>query len=344
MKHFGFPSIEQYRNAVKIIRGNCDYHQVPYPILKFRGTVKLHGTNAGVVMDLATNEIWAQSREHVITPTKDNEGFAMFVLTKNPVFIKMFDEAKKLATEGATHIAIFGEWCGKGIMKGVAINQLDKMFVVFGVRVITDDGGEVPKLSWFTPAQIKEVFDWTNPQTSRIFNIGDFKTFEVMIDFSKPEEAQNILADITKGVEDECPVGAAFEVSGVGEGVVWKPVEQSIFGINLTEIIFKVKGAKHSDTKTKQLVEVDLEKVSDTRAFAEATVTDHRLDKMLAKLQENGIEVDVKNTGEFLKLVAADIVKEETDRLTESGFSWKDVAGPVNAIAKQWWMTKARNF
>lgn len=350
MKHFGFPSIEQFRHAVKTIRDRCEYHGIPRPVIRFKGTVKLHGTNAGVVQDLRTGEIWAQSREQLITPQNDNAGFAQFVAANGIHFQSLFKVAQDLCgtlegIEGRTHLAIFGEWCGQGIMKGVAIAQVPKRFVIFGVRVITDhEEHDKVKMKWFTPEMITEMYNrWLPENPPPIFQIHAFKTFTVDIDFERPELAQNELTQITTEVERECPVGLAFGVSGVGEGVVWK-VDGPCVVPNAEDIIFKVKGEKHSDTKVKKLVEVDVEKVENARAFAAATVTEHRMEKMLEKLKEQGLEVDVKNTGAFLKLVGQDVIKEELDRLTASGLEWKDVASHVNTVAKTWWMAQANKF
>ena len=338
MKHFGFPSIEQYRSAVKTVRDRCEYHGLPLPTVTFKGTVKLHGTNAGVVKDLATGEIWAQSREQLITPESDNAGFARFVADNGIAFQTLFKTAQVLCQTGdepsePTHLAIFGEWCGKGIMKGVAINQLEKRFVVFGVRVIKD--GEEQELRWLSPELQQQIV--ASVENDRIFCIHNFPTWTLEIDFTKPELAQNELVRITTEVEAECPVGKAFGVSGIGEGVVWK-VHGKTDLPRADELIFKVKGEKHSDTKVKTVAEVDVEKVANARAYADAVITDHRLEKMVEKLKEQGVPIDIKNTGAFLKLVGQDVIKEETDRLEASGLEWKDVASAVNAAAKQWWM------
>lgn len=222
MKHFSFPSIEQFRSAVKTVRDNCDYHGRPLPTITFEGTVKLHGTNAGVVKDLSTGEIWAQSREQLITPGSDNAGFAQFVAVNGNTFQTLFDAAQDQCGLGAdqlvpTHLAIFGEWCGKGIMKGVAINQLEKRFVVFGIRVIADS--DEPKMYWLSSDQMRTVVASVN--NDKIFCIVNFKTWTLDIDFAKPELAQNELVQITNDVEAECPVGKAFIASEVNGCEVW---------------------------------------------------------------------------------------------------------------------------
>ena len=41
--------------------------------------------------------------------------------------------------KGYDYVTVFGEWCGKGIQKGVAINQLEKMFIIFELKLSYDD-------------------------------------------------------------------------------------------------------------------------------------------------------------------------------------------------------------
>ena len=79
-KMIKFPSIEQFRAIVSNVNrhfnfigldenGDAIYDQtLPKPVIKFKGTVKLHGTNAGVSFN-NIGGLWAQSRENIITPT-----------------------------------------------------------------------------------------------------------------------------------------------------------------------------------------------------------------------------------------------------------------------------------
>ena len=64
--HFKFPKIGRLSDIAYNFRGQK---------VTFYGTVKLHGTNASVVVDHEGN-FYCQSRNRVITPENDNYGFA----------------------------------------------------------------------------------------------------------------------------------------------------------------------------------------------------------------------------------------------------------------------------
>ena len=349
MQLIKFPSIDQFRTVVKHVRDRAQWHKVPLPKLKFNGSVKLHGTNAAIVRDVSTGEIWTQSREQIITPEKDNAGFAKFVDSKDCINL-LFNIAAGVygfhKLNPGDQIAIYGEWCGSGIMKGVAITQLSKRFVIFGIRVWRGEESSI----WFTPEQLIDVIDGFGREASeeeQIFCIQKYQTWEVEIDFSQPEQIQNYLGELTKGVEACCPFGKAFGVEGVGEGIVWRCIGDWLVDsadgtsakIQCNDLIFKVKGAKHSDTKVTKLAEVDIEKVNSIKELASNVTTDHRLEKMVQLMREDNVAIEAQSIPIFLKLVGQDVQKEEGDRLDASGFTRKEIMHVVNANARQWFLT-----
>jgi hypothetical protein len=352
--HVPFPSIEQFRTVVKKVRDRAKFHGVPLPKLTFHGTVKLHGTNAAVVENVDERGVlWAQSRSNVITVESDNAGFARFVSEKLPNFQTLIGAAKAsgavaggFAMPSGSRIAVYGEWCGQGIQKGVAITQLPKMFVVFAIRVKPpiEDGidGDVSSY-WLTPAEIYAVmaaYFSLYPRSDAIRSVAEFPTWTMEIDFANPEMVQNALGEITQEVEKECPVGKALGVSGVGEGVVWRAVSAPpVEGFRVSDLVFKVKGEKHSETKVRTLAAVDVERLASIQLFVGSVLTNHRLEKMIDKLREQNLEADIKSTGAFLKLVGSDVLAEEGDTIEASGFERKDVMPAVNAAARQWYMS-----
>ena len=121
-------------------------------------------------------------------------------------------------------IAVYGEWCGQGIQKGVAISELPKMFVVFGLKAINAEG----EGQWL---DLVMYDDFTRPE-QRIFNIMDFEHWVISIDFEKPEVFQNKMVKITEAVETEARLEQGldnlvreqllpFEMSSMGNFIRW---------------------------------------------------------------------------------------------------------------------------
>lgn len=309
-----FPSIEQFRNVIRDVRTNHDYqgkdeqdspiylHSSPYPILDFIGTVKLHGTNAAIVK--YKDRIEFQSRERVLSLASDNAGFMLNMAGKELDFL--FDKL-----EFEDHIAVYGEWCGQGIQAGVSISQVPKMFVIFAWKI----DGEWTNIQRFDPEQ-------------SIYDIAAFPTFHIEIDFNSPESVQNRLIELTEIVEKECPVGKHFGVSGIGEGIVWATLDR--------RYIFKVKGEKHSSSKVKTLAEVDVELIASLNEFVDYALTESRLQQGLVKLREMGKEVSQKSTGDYLRWIVGDIMKEEEDTIVKNGFDPKKLNPIISNKARQW--------
>jgi RNA ligase len=235
-----FPSIEQYRNVVHNVTSRARYvgkdangdpvydQNRTLPTLKFQGTVKLHGTNAGIACD-AHGNVWCQSRENIITPQADNAGFAMFVHKYQLYFDSLFAEARNVKVLGDNHtMLIFGEWCGAGIQKKVALTQFPKMFVVFGVARVDGQGEK----EWFTGDEIRIMFDRAEDQTgyglTNLYHTYQFPTYEIEIDFNRPHEAQNRLVELTIAVEQECPVARQLGASAEKGNVITQTEDGTI--------------------------------------------------------------------------------------------------------------------
>lgn len=333
-----FPSIEQFRNVIHHVKASHRYagkdeagepiydHTLELPTLKFQGTVKLHGTNAAVVYDFVSQELSYQSRERVLSLTQDNAGFMLAQMKYEKEWLAFFDS---MYDPGVSKIAIYGEWCGQGIQKGVAISTLPKMFVIFAVKFVDKAGAEV----WAAPLDPGET-EYTNIPGVR--DIEEFPMWELDIDFAHPELAQNHMIEITEAVENECPVGKAFGVSGVGEGVVWTCITPGWEGLR-----FKVKGEKHSASKVKTLAAVDVEAIQALKDFVDATVTEQRLEQGVDNLVREQLKpLDMTSMGDFIRWVYNDVVKEETDTIVASGFDPKKLGGPIANKARPWFIKR----
>jgi len=348
-KFLEWPSIEQFRHVVKEVRMRAQYvgkdeegnvivnRDASMPKIKFTGTVKIHGTNAGIGFNPKTGEIWAQSRSQVLGSGNTNFGFWNYV-EENKEALKeiFFDQLIFADAADIESVYFFGEWCGPNVQKGVAVSYLpNKIFVLFGIRIKYCDGRvrNVP-IEYLEECLIFDdelIYD----NSINFYNIFQFGKYEVEIDFSNPEAVQNELVRLTEEVEANCPVGKFFGVTEntVGEGIVW--VSEEDHGGH----VFKVKGEKHSVSKVKTLAAVDVEKVKSIEEFVENTVTENRLRQGLEVLRREGIIADMKATGHFVKWISSDIAREEADTLEASGLTMKDVGSLLSTRARKWFHT-----
>jgi len=99
-------------------------------------TEKIDGTNAAIVIE--GENIFAQSRNRIITPEDDNFGFATWVAANKDSLITALGDGRH-----------FGEWFGSGIQRRYNMNC--KMFALFNTTrwagaVMPDGVTTVPEL------------------------------------------------------------------------------------------------------------------------------------------------------------------------------------------------------
>lgn len=335
-KHISYPSTEQFRHAVStVIRqstfkgldddGEPIYDELaPKPILTARGTVKLHGTNAGISFN-DTDGIYTQSRNNSfgLDAGASHMGFTFFVKTKKQMFENLFNAIQdKYEIDTSDHtISVYGEWAGQGIQQSVAISELPKSFYMFGAKISKPSDPEFTNY-WVDISEYRFEAD-------NAFNINEFPTYEVEIDFNNPHIAQNKFVEIVEEVENECPVAKQLGVSGIGEGVVW------VFEYNGVNHRFKTKGDKHAGkSKVKTVRKVDTEKVNKVSEVADKVTPIWRLNQMFNEVTDQGKDINRKHLGKYIKSVMDDVLKEDFDILDEAKLGPKDVSKKVSEIAK----------
>lgn len=208
MKHYSFPKIRQYHQVLRDLKlqlsyvgkddeGNPIYKEPDtWPTFTFEGRVKLHGTNAAIVFS-PDGSFYCQSRENIINEISDNAGFAHWA---NKEGKNIWQQIKQFfGRDCIKHVVCFGEWCGGSIQKGVALNELDKRFVVFGLKTIFDDDSSY----WLDPSAIKD-------HSINIFNIFDYPKYQIEVDLNRPDKAIEKMVELTTAVGDECPFAKAF--------------------------------------------------------------------------------------------------------------------------------------
>lgn len=347
-KFTSFSKIGQFRGIIDDVKHHTQYvgmnedgtmnmnRNAEMPTITFKGTVKLHGTNAGVVSN-SEGEIWYQSRSNIITPQNDNAGFAFFADANKEVFKGFIDDIRSKTGLVNETIAIFGEWCGGSIQKGVAISGLEKMFVIFAVKVVTsisDDDDRTSSNYYLTD----DIWCGYNSPKNKIYNINDFESFYVDIDFNNLEVARNNLIEVMSKIEKECPVGKAFgrelgKDNTTGEGNVWVGWWKG------NRYVFKVKGEDHSATKVKTLVPVDMEKLNSIKEFVEYSVTENRLNQAIEQVFTSKSETpSISKTGDFLRWIINDIIAEESDTMIGNGLEPKEVNKHISDVSRKWFI------
>ena len=172
----------------------------------------------------------------------------------------------------------------------------------------------------------------------RIFNIMDYKTWEIDIDFARPDIAQAQMVKWVEEVGAQCPVGKAFGAEGYGEGIVWIPIED---GWRTSKLMFKTKDERHATSKVKTLAAVDVEAMNTLHEFVDASVTENRLEQGLQNLVREQLKpFDMTSMGDFIRWVFNDVVREEADTIVASGLDPKKLGGPIANKARPWYINK----
>lgn len=320
-----FTSIEAIHQVIKTVQKTM----ASPPEVQYRGTIKLHGTNAGVAC--SSEGLVPQSRSREITVKDDNMGFALFVSGESQT--KAIREIE--ATIRARHnlapnetLYLYGEWCGPGIMKGTALNQLPtRQWVLFQARVVS--GARDEYLDALFPFEDKHA-------EAQIYSIQDVLTWTLTIHFgdrSSQQAALDQATALTETVETQCPWGTKFGAEGIGEGIVWTPLHEHW---GLTDLFFKTKGEKHKKVKSsRERPSIDPEVLQSITEFVEFAVTEGRLEQGLDVLKEQGHGIEMRSMGHFLKWVAADVSRECAAELEASTLQWTQVQGAVQVKARE---------
>jgi hypothetical protein len=335
----GYPSTGQLRTVIQNVKnvltfdgldenGNVKRKTDVDLRVEYQGTYKGHGTNASIVQ-FEDGHINFQSKNRVLALGEDNNGFMARFSRDMAMIDDLFEYATELAKRAGIPIEypieIAGEYMGEGIQKGVAVSEITPIFAIFGVAFGIDQSG----LKWVP----QDTMKFLRHHEANIYNILDFGSETITIDFNRPELSQNDLIERTSVVETECPIGRYFDVIGVGEGIVWKPTDPKL--VRDSGLWFKVKGEKHSVTKVKTLAAIDVVKVANIDKFVEYAVTENRLRQGLGEVFPDG-KLDQKRIGDFIRWVNTDVIKEELDTIDANGLTMKDVGGSISRKAKEW--------
>jgi hypothetical protein len=323
-QHVSWGSIELLHNVVRTLTHLNELGRA-FPVVEYRAKVKLHGSNCAVqVTEGGEDGIVTQSRTSLLTPEADYKGFATWSQAHATYFAQL-----------PRGIVVFGEWCGPGVEKGMAISQVKrKVFAVFAVQV----GDRIV----YEPDEVRALVPAAGAPED--LHVLPWEGAAISIDYGARAALDAVAAELNDRVavvEREDPwVARVFGISGLGEGLVFYPVRvdggaPEVDPVNLAQLMFKAKGEKHRTAGTRTAVQVDASVVASVDDFVALMVTEARLQQGLAAVGGR----DPKLTGKFLAWIAADVRKESVAELEASGLTWAQVDKPIQVRARAWFLS-----
>lgn len=303
---------------------------------------KIHGAHVDLVMtynpkDYNDKSFHIQSRNNIIDMNSNMYGAVSFITDRQTTIHKFFEIIVNavIATGEPHKIVIACEFAGSNIQTNVAFTQVAKCLVILGVQVDKE---------WMPPQQWS-CFHLQSEQ-ERIYSVMDARIprYDFTLKMNDTGVAQNHLAVLVDEVEAQCPFAFnIFGVQGIGEGLVFhvKGYESD------PEMYFKVKGAKHQETKVKTLKPLspeNLEKLKRLDVFVDSIVTPQRLHQGLDYMYEQQWAMnDIKNIGHYIRWVIDDVNKECSDDMKDFNMDTKKVQQKVAQRAKTHFLIIAKH-
>jgi hypothetical protein len=292
-----FPHIGRLPHLARELR----YFPALPEVLTFEGTVKTHGTNTAVVQMGPDEPIFVQSRTRFITPETDNIGAAAFIMGHQPTFQAILGKVRaahprvsvKLSVnaDGSVSMAmqqdvvLFGEFCGKGVQKGVGVSLQNTFLVLYDVVV----GGQ----------RCPHLLDGL-PYGDRIFNVNAFGRYVIQV---RKDDLDDTESDaLAEAVGRDCPVARALGTPGAGEGIVWRCADAP----RATRLWFKSKAPPFCIAQKQVRQKANPSIAEAAAAFAKAFATPARMRQGL-----DTVGYDKASMGAFIMWVVDDVMREE---------------------------------
>lgn len=166
-----------------------------------------------------------------------------------------------------------------------------------------------------------------------IYHVMRGGVWHIDLDLEQPDGTEEELEGLVAAVERECPFAKTFGIKGTGEGIVWKVADSLRF--QGSRYWCKTKGEKHAVSHTNK-VDERLEDKEKLAAFADAVVTESRLEQGWQYLEELGASKDVTSIGVFVRWLVADCIKEEREEIKEKGVDEKKLRGAIAGKGSVW--------
>ncbi|PVH78465.1 hypothetical protein DL98DRAFT_354271, partial [Cadophora sp. DSE1049] len=309
-------------------------------LIRFIGTVKLHGQHADIVIN-PNNTIRLQSRNKpVLDESHDIMGFAktMFTLENNLLQLKQKIEGRWLELNrngklSETHpLVIAGEWVGPGIQKNVALDDLPrKYFVITSISLNN---------FWLDDQLYADIED----EDAGIVHVARGGLFSEELDVTDLESCQERMMAVALEVEKTCPFSKSFGIMGRGEGIVWKATQPLCKDPRMW---VKTKGPDFAVTRTadlpKPMAKANTTALGDdtierTRQFAYATTTEPRLQQIWQVMKlEYAMPMDKSSKKKFIQYVSDDILREEKQRVKACKVDEQYLMKCIRWMAELWY-------
>jgi len=313
-------SIGKFNSVIKDLRKS--YNKKDYPLINMIGSVKIHGTNIGINYNFETKEVKIINKTSEIYT--DSYGFFNWFNKNKSEILNIIENNFNYSKS----VTIFGEWAGNGIQKDVGISEFKKAFYIFGIKK--------DNLNWIEPNILKKI-NIINKDIG-IFNIWNFKTFNIKLDINDLIQANNQLKKITEIVEENDPIVTELSkiynkkvLNRIGEGIVWWYKDNNKY-LNF----FKVKGDKHSKAKLYKFSRTDKEIENKKKDLAELITPAWRLNQAVN-------EVTKFEVNELLKWVFSDINKEEKETILNAGFKIKHLNNYITKRVIEFYKEEKKN-
>ncbi|MCJ1443188.1 MAG: hypothetical protein MMC23_003686 [Stictis urceolatum] len=309
--------------------------------LSLTGTVKLHGTHGDIVFpDPSYSEYILQSRNiSALTQDQDNLGYARYmsrikheIRSLRPLFLNRFKEFNPAVSQAEIErhpLVIAGEFIGQGLLKGTAVNTMERSFVIISTNICG---------RW----QRDEDYADIGVEGARIFNVSRGGFYHETIDVSAEEPSiENLYARMAE-VAKQCPFAHSFGIEGIGEGIVWKPITLNDRVSWPPEFWLKTKAPEFWTSQ--RVIKVPGEKRASNEKrgaeFAKQVVTERRLEQGIEWLGEMGKDANMKEIAAFLDWLRKDVESEESGEMKDLGLEESHVRLAVGRIGAKWFKEK----
>ena len=300
------------------------------------GLVRLDGLHVDIVfVDPRTSPVYhliprSRTDHSELENMANKEKFSTWAREAGPgVFLDLHDrvlaehERYKPGDLVVGNIVVSGEWCGKDISSSdMAISRVDNFFVVESIRI---NG------MWVLAEYYKQVENVSN----RIFHAarGGHINHEMCIHDicgSKKE-----IRRLTKLVQEECPFAkCVFDEVGKGKGIIWKTLERYAdprYWFETTEVDMALSRV---DKLPRAMLSV--QNANRVRNFAEAIVTDVRLEQIWDRLEES----TTQEQNAFVGMVCQDCFSTEQTHIEEHNMPKESLEHAIKVIAGDWFKQK----